>query len=81
MFHSCIFCVLFLLKTRESCWAVTNFYYVCLYVRTLLCNDHVIITGDNIPDVYTVEEAVDKLGFGAFQVLISLFAGVIWVMK
>ena len=31
--------------------------------------------------MYTVEEAVDKLGFGTFQVLISLFAGVIWVMK
>ena len=46
----------------------------------VLCNNYVIIIIDDIPDVYTVEEAVDKLGFGAFQVLISLFAGVIWVI-
>ena len=30
-------------------------------------------------DVYTVEEAVDKMGFGIFQILLSAFAGSIWV--
>ena len=37
------------------------------------------ITGD-LPDVYTVEEAVDKLGFGAFQVFMIIFAGSITVI-
>lgn len=29
--------------------------------------------------MYTVEDAVDKMGFGLFQVLLSTFAGLIWV--
>ena len=29
--------------------------------------------------MYTVEDAVDKMGFGLFQVLLSSFAGLIWV--
>ena len=48
----------------------------CNYV---LCN-YCVITENDLPGVYTVEEAVDKLGFGAFQVLISIFSGTIWVM-
>ncbi len=28
---------------------------------------------------YTVDDAVEKLGFGPFQVLVTVFAGLIWV--
>ena len=30
-------------------------------------------------EVYTVEEAIEKLGFGFFQVLVTLFSGLLWV--
>ena len=30
-------------------------------------------------EVYTVDEAVNQLGFGPFQVLVTFFAGMIWV--
>ena len=33
----------------------------------------------DLPDVFTVDEAVDKMGFGLFQVLLCMFAGSIWV--
>ena len=39
-----------------------------------------IITEDDLTNVYTVEEAVDKIGFGLFQVLLSLFSGAIMVI-
>ena len=29
--------------------------------------------------VYTVEEAIERMGFGPFQILITAFAGMIWV--
>ena len=29
--------------------------------------------------VYTVEEAIEKMGFGFFQVLLTVFSGLIWV--
>lgn len=29
--------------------------------------------------VYTVEEAVEKLGFGIFQILVTVFSGLLWV--
>lgn len=29
--------------------------------------------------VYTVEDVVDKLGFGLFQLGVTMFAGAIWV--
>ena len=39
-----------------------------------------IITEDDLTNTYTVEEAVDKIGFGLFQVLLSLFSGAIMVI-
>ena len=39
----------------------------------------IIITEDELSNVYTVEEAVDKIGFGIFQALLSLFSGAIMV--
>lgn len=30
-------------------------------------------------DVFTVEEAIEKLGFGPFQILITIFSGMLWV--
>ena len=39
---------------------------------------HYFITADQ-PDVFTVDEAVDKMGFGLFQILLCMFAGSIWV--
>lgn len=29
--------------------------------------------------VYSVDDAIEKLGFGPFQVLVSVMAGMIWV--
>ena len=29
--------------------------------------------------LYTVEDAIEKLGFGFFQVLVTLFSGLLWV--
>ena len=34
---------------------------------------------DELVDVYTVEDAIDKMGCGVFQVFLSLFAGGMWV--
>ena len=34
---------------------------------------------DGLVDVYTVEDAIDKMGCGVFQVFLSLFAGGMWV--
>ena len=39
----------------------------------------IIITEDDLSSVYTVEEAVDRIGFGIFQALLSLFSGAIMV--
>lgn len=30
-------------------------------------------------DVFTVEEAIEQLGFGPFQILITIFSGMLWV--
>ena len=32
-------------------------------------------------DVYTVEEAVNRLGFGMFQVAATFFSGMTWVRR
>ena len=32
-----------------------------------------------IADTLTVEEAIEKMGFGPFQILITFFCGFIWV--
>ena len=37
--------------------------------------DCIIITEDDLSNIYTVEEAVHKIGFGVFQILLSLFCG------
>ena len=34
---------------------------------------------NDLVDVYTVEEVIDKMGCGVFQVLLSLMAGGMWV--
>ena len=39
----------------------------------------IVIAEDNLSNIYTVEEAVQKIGFGVFQILMSLFCGTIWV--
>ena len=49
------------------------------------------IEGDNVelilpirdsrktPKVYTVEDAINYMGFGPFQIIVTLFSGMIWV--
>jgi hypothetical protein len=32
-----------------------------------------------IADIFTVEEAIEKMGFGPFQILITVFSGLLWV--
>ena len=34
---------------------------------------------DALVDVYTVEDAIDKMGCGVFQIFLSLLAGGMWV--
>ena len=34
-----------------------------------------------IDSTYTVEEAVEKLGFGSFQLLVTVFSGLLWVSR
>ena len=41
----------------------------------------IIIPEDDLSNVYTVEEAVHKIGFGVFQILLSLFCGAAAVRK
>ncbi len=31
--------------------------------------------------VYTVENAVEAIGFGPFQIIVTIFAGMIWVSQ
>ena len=31
--------------------------------------------------VYTVEDAVEAIGFGSFQIVVTIFAGMIWVSQ
>ena len=33
----------------------------------------------SLVDVYTVEDAIDKMGCGVFQILLALVAGGMWV--
>lgn len=35
--------------------------------------------GEGECDYYTVEDAIDHMGFGPFQILVTLFAGMVWV--
>ena len=37
------------------------------------------ISDDDLSNVYTVEEAVHKIGFGVFQILLALFCGAVAV--
>ena len=34
---------------------------------------------DELLDLFTVDEAVEKMGFGVFQLLVAMFAGLVWV--
>ena len=34
---------------------------------------------DGLVDVYTVEDAIDEMGCGVFQIFLSLLAGGMWV--
>lgn len=36
-------------------------------------------SGGTIPDVFTVDDAVEHLGFGNFQLMLSLFTGLAWM--
>ena len=46
--------------------------------KKLICTV-IIITEDDLSNVFTVEEGVQKIGFGIFQVLLSFFCGAIGV--
>lgn len=32
-----------------------------------------------VEQAYTVEEAIEKMGFGFFQVIMTVFSGLLWV--
>ena len=64
-------------------------YIICTLLLTLFSHSElvfvqilivIIIIGDDLSNIYTVEEAVHKIGFGVFQILLSLFCGAIWVI-
>ena len=64
-------------------------YIICILLLTLFSHSElvfvqilivIIIIGDDLSNIYTVEEAVHEIGFGVFQILLSLFCGAIWVI-
>ena len=50
-----------------------------MYIRIFITKNYcvIVITEDDLSNIYTVEEAVHKIGFGVFQILLSLFCGTI----
>lgn len=56
-------------------------YHTNLYLCLNVILDSVLyaITDGDLSNIHTVDEAVEKMGFGAFQILLSMFAGAIWV--
>ena len=47
----------------------------CIILIYIHVHVHVLI----IADIFTVEEAIEKMGFGPFQILITVFSGMLWV--
>ena len=68
-FLHCIFLMQIVL--RLFLWLFAPFFFICCYSIPVLFLD----------STYTVEEAVEKLGFGSFQLLVTLFSGFLWVSK
>lgn len=46
---------------------------------TLKCERSLKYDDKLLPDTYTVDQAVDALGFGRFQVKLSILTGLAWV--
>ena len=59
--------------------ATTNpqFLVLELCVSTYVCVIMFLLF--SLDATYTVEEAVEKLGFGSFQILVTVFSGLLWV--
>ena len=47
--------------------------WLCTYVPLY----HIV--DDELLDLFTIDEAVEKMGFGVFQLLMSTFVGFVWV--
>ena len=39
----------------------------------------IVLLLDSENHTYTVEDAVEKLGFGTFQIVVTVFSGLMWV--
>ena len=50
-----------------------NYNYSGSFIQYLVFMHVIIITEDDLSNIYTVEEAVHKIGFGVFQILLSFF--------
>ena len=49
------------------------------YLFALCTRLFLLVLLDSQNQTYTVEEAVEKLGFGAFQLIVTVFSGLLWV--
>ena len=54
-------------------WLVNTFTYINVCI--IVCMSFIL------DSTYTVEEAVEKLGFGSFQLLVTVFSGLLWVSR
>ena len=57
----------------------TVFVVVCTVLLYMLLPYTCPFNDCSIDSTYTVEEAVEKLGFGSFQLLVTVFSGLLWV--
>ena len=48
-----------------------------LHMFEISCNT--VYVDDELLDLFTIDEAVEKMGFGIFQLLVAVFAGFVWV--
>ena len=64
--------------TLTHLYTYTCMYYVsCTFVR--VCDIDEFSLNSVIAVTITVEEAIEKMGFGPFQILVTVFCGLLWV--
>lgn len=52
---------------------------VIMFSVLAVSNNKCILSYIFIPDTFTVDQAVDAIGFGKFQIKLSFFTGLVWV--
>lgn len=50
-----------------------------VFICILLLEDCTVTLNVFLADTYTIQQAIDNIGFGKFQVKLSILTGVAWV--